>query len=83
LNCTIQQTKLNNQTNKNLNKMKKITLFAVAIAIGFASFAQTAPAKTAQKTAPAKTEKKAPAKKDAKKVDGKKTDAKAADVKAK
>ena len=69
--------------------MKKIALFAVAIAIGFAGLAQTAPTtttkpaekkeavKTEQK-APVKTDKKAPAKKDTAKA-GKK----ASDVKAK
>jgi hypothetical protein len=62
--------------------MKKIALFAVAIAIGFASIAQTAPAKKDDKAA-AKTEKKAAAKKDAKKAEAKKTDAKKSDVKAK
>ena len=57
--------------------MKKIALFAVAIAIGFAGIAQTAPAKKDDKT-PAKTEQ-APAK--AEKKDAKKVEVKKADVK--
>ncbi len=57
--------------------MKKISLFAVAIAICFAGFAQTTPAKKDTKT-PAKTEKKA-----SKKADTKKTDAKTTVTKSK
>ena len=62
--------------------MNFFSLFAIAIAIGFAGLAQTVPAKKEGK-APVKTEKKAPVKKESKKVNGKKTDAKASDVKAK
>ena len=62
--------------------MKKITLFAVAIAIGFAGIAQTAATPKQDGKAPVKTEKKATVKKDSAKAE-KKTNVKAADVKAK
>ncbi len=51
--------------------MKKIVLFTVALAIGFASFAQTAPAKKETKS-PAQTEKKSAKKAEVKKTDSKK-----------